>query len=301
VKKILLISYSQTGQLDRICESIFSRTGAELQVEPCKIVQKKKYPYPIDSDTFFDAMPDCVTGKTYPCHLEPVSKSDDYDLIVLAYSAWFLKPSVPTQSFLATQQAASLLEGKKVLTIMGVRNMWYNAQEDMKKHLRSKGAKLIGNIVLVDRNPNLISVITIVHWLMGGKKDRLWGLFPEPGVAAGDIQKAAEFGPIIAQHMEDGQLQDKLREAGAVKANPLLFFIDNTATRIFKLWAAIIVKKGKTEKDRRFWVRAYKYYLFVAIFTIMPIISFLHFLISPIFAAEIRKKRLYFEGVSQND
>ena len=64
----------------------------------------------------------------------------------------------------------------------------------MKKLLVANNSKLVGNIALVDRNMNHISVITIVHWLMGGKKTKMLGIFPKPGVSDNDIEAASRFG-----------------------------------------------------------------------------------------------------------
>lgn len=71
--------------------------------------------------------------------------------------------------------------------------MWIMAQEKVKKLLVANHAKLVGNIALVDRNLNYISVITIVHWLMGGKKTKMLGIFPKPSVSDNDIESSFPF------------------------------------------------------------------------------------------------------------
>ena len=59
--------------------------------------------------------------------------------------------------------------------------MWLKAQERVKKMLHGYGARLVGNIALVDKNSNLVSGVTILYWMMTGKKDSMWGIFPKPG------------------------------------------------------------------------------------------------------------------------
>src|SRR5690606_41536446 len=53
---------------------------------------------------------------------------------------------------------------------------------------------IFGNVALVDRHLNHVSVITIVHWLMKGRKDSYLGIFPKPGVSEADISGAVKFG-----------------------------------------------------------------------------------------------------------
>jgi hypothetical protein len=79
--------------------------------------------------------------------------------------------------FLKSPEAAILLRDTPVVTISGSRNMWVMAHEKVKVLLRENGAKLKGNIALVDRVGNLISVITIVEWMFSGVKKKYLGFF----------------------------------------------------------------------------------------------------------------------------
>ena len=71
------------------------------------------------------------------------------------------------------------MTGTPIITVIGARNMWVSAQEDIKKMIVDNGGKLKGNIALHDRHQNLLSVVTIIYWLMTGKKDRYLGYFPK--------------------------------------------------------------------------------------------------------------------------
>ena len=50
--------------------------------------------------------------------------------------------------------------------------MWISAQERIKKKINEAGGNLVGNIPFVDRNNNSISAVTILYWMLSGKKDR---------------------------------------------------------------------------------------------------------------------------------
>lgn len=103
-----------------------------------------------------------------------------YDLIIFAYQVWFLSPSIPANSFLKSDYGKKMLANTPVVTINGSRNMWIMAQEKVKTLLKNANSNLVGNIALVDRAPNLISVITIVKWMFSGEK-KTFGHFSVAG------------------------------------------------------------------------------------------------------------------------
>ncbi|MDP6908366.1 MAG: dialkylresorcinol condensing enzyme DarA, partial [Flavobacteriales bacterium] len=170
--EVLVLYYSQTGQLKEIVKNCLSpllnSDGIEADIAP--IQTKHKFPFPWTRLEFFNAFPESVYGT--PFELEPLKfdKEKNYDLIILAYTVWYLNPSIPISSLLQHDDAKRIFEGKPVVTLIGSRNMWIMAQEKVKEHLKNLNAKLIGNVVLTDRNPNLVSIITIIRWMFYGKK-----------------------------------------------------------------------------------------------------------------------------------
>src|SRR5690606_18271143 len=137
----------------------------------------------------------------------------------LGYQVWFLSISIPINSFLFSPDAAQLFQNTPVLTVIGCRNMWVNAQEKMKKRLQELQAHLVGNIVLTDKAPNLISAYTIVKWMFTGKKEKYLGIFPKPGISDQDINNASVFAAPIRQAIQQNNyatLHNQLLSLGAV-------------------------------------------------------------------------------------
>src|SRR5690606_31368791 len=144
-----------------------------------------------------------------PHKVKPVPSailSKKYDLIFFAYQPWYLSPSIPANSFLKSQYAKQLFDNTPVITIIGSRNMWAMAQEKVKKIFQELNAKLVGNIALADRNPNLISAYTIVKWMFWGEK-RTFGLLPTPGITQQEIDEASKFGEVILKHLHTDNVE----------------------------------------------------------------------------------------------
>lgn len=298
-KRILVIGYSQTGQLSEIL-SKFSASFTNVDIETVNFYPKKPFVFPWTSKTFFDTMPESVLEKEVA--LLPISfKSNNYDLIIIGYQPWYLSPSIPATSLLKDNKFLSLLKDTPIITIIGSRNMWLNAQESIKQRIANAGGNLVGNIPFSDRNNNQLSAITILYWMLTGKKDRFLKIFPRPGISSEDINKASIYGKIVNETLHDNSydnLQKKILEVGLIKIKTNILFIESRAKMLFKIWANIIHKKGTNKRKRKIWINIFKYYLFIALFCIAPPVLLVYtILVSPLIRKSIKKKKKYFYDV----
>jgi len=303
MKEVLVIYYSQSGQLLDIVQNLVSTFDPKrINITYHRIRPEKDYGFPWKPAEFYDAFPESFLQT--PCALHPPEAEimgKKYDLVVLGYQVWFLTPSIPINSFLKSDHAKKLLNDTPVVTVIACRNMWLMAQEKMKRLLLDCNARLVGNIALVDRHINHISVITIVHWMMGGKKTRYLGIFPKPGVSDDDIRGCARFGTPIQEALLNANyqdLQDNLLILNAVRVKPLLIQTDKRGNILFSKWANLIIRKGGAGSPKRkkllVW---FKYYLLFAIWVIAPIV-FIVFLATyiPLYN-KIKREKAYFSSV----
>lgn len=299
MKNILVVNYSQSGQLNEIIDQFLIPFQPET-VERLEIFPAKPFVFPWTSDEFFDKMPECVQEE--PIELRPLYfGSERYDLIVLGYQPWFLSPSLPTTALLHNPGFKSRVMDTPIVTVIGGRNMWLNSQESIKKLIADAGGKLVGNIPLMDRVSNLVSAVTILHWMLTGRKDRKWGIFPKPGVSDQDIESASRFGAIVKKAYEQRQYENLQREimaTGLINIPTDILFIEGRAKKLFRIWAKLIKTKGTTPEKRKRLVGFFKYYLLVALFMVAPVlVTAYRLLIAPFAANAIKKKKEYFCGV----
>jgi len=294
--KVLYLSYSQSGQLDEIAERFFLPFSSH-KIDRVKVRPSKPFPFPWTSAEFFDAMPETVLEE--PIQLEPLNiPGSDYDLIVLGYQPWFLSPSLPVTALLKSDEFKTVVQGKPVVTIVGSRNMWINSQISINRLVEQAGAKVVANIPFSDKTNNIVSAVTILYWMLSGRKERMWGVFPKPGVSDEDIERAGEPGRIVLAHAESGEytsLQEKIADFVTVPTD--ILFIEKRAKRLFRIWAGIIKRFGKTPRSRRLWVSIYKYYLIIALFIVAPIVLLVYYIMVLPFvykrvAAEKKRVRL---------
>lgn len=299
--KILALWYSQTGQLHHIVTNFLQplSTDSSIDIDIVEYKPATPYPFPWSSKVFFDTMPESVLCTPTP--LEPLRFAhSSYDLVILAYQPWYLSPSIPANSLFHTTEFLKIILNTPVITLIGSRNMWINSQEIIKKQLADAGAHLIGNIAFADRHQNQISAITIVYWMLNGKKDKKYGIFPLPGISTSDIERAKEYGSvlhtaIVSQSFE--AIQSKFLALGYMNIPLDIQFIEERAKRLFTVWAKLITKYGATPKGRSRLVTAFKWYLILALFVVAPIVFSLYFfLVYPFtYKAVNKKKQIYLQ------
>nr|WP_319392547.1 hypothetical protein [uncultured Desulfobacter sp.] len=299
MKKILVIHYSQTGQLTQIVNSIMAplKENETFSIVYEEIKPNPAFPFPWSATRFCDVFPESV--EDIPCDIEPVQfdPDGDYDLVILAYQVWFLAPSLPITAFLDSP-AAKVMDGRPVLTIIGCRNMWLLAHETVKQKIVKSGGRLFGNIVLGDRTNNLLGVLTIAVWMLSGKKRVLLGLLPDAGISDKDIREAAMFGKILMGFLKGDDpksIQETLNRQGAVRVVPQYILFEKRIQRIFKVWSKFILKKGERgDSARKFRVRLFLVYLFAAIAVIAPVSTVLSMAAVKFKRDEIKKAMDYF-------
>ena len=167
--------------------------------------------------------------------------------------------------------------------------MWVMAHQKVKKLLTDCGAHLVGNIALTDRHHNHISVITIVQWLFSGDKNKRYlGVFPKAGVADKDIQSANIYGTLIAPHLQTGDytgLQQAIVAHGGVHYKRFILSAEKKGNRLFGIWAKMIYGS----KKRKFLLKCFHIYLYIAIWVLMPIVWLLYWLTYPLFFWKVER------------
>lgn len=239
-RKVLCISYSNSGQTDRILEHLLQplreHNGVELRVE--RITPKRAYPFPWTLLSFFSVFPEAV--REIPCELEEpaLPEGEKFDLVVLAYPVWFLSAATPMMSFLQSKHA-HCLEDTDVVTIVTCRSMWSQAQLCMQRRLQSLGSRLVGHVTFQDRSGNKpITFVSTPLWLITGKQN-VSRYIPVAGVAPQVIRSAGRYGRALLAHLglAPEEAISPLRCADALTTTATS---EAVGKQIFRVWALVI-------------------------------------------------------------
>ena len=303
VKRVLVVRYSQTGQLnaltDRILEPLRADPGIELHVET--LAPQRPFPFPWGFFRFLDAFPE--SAHLVPPPLAPLTLrgDEDFDLVLLPYQVWYLAPSQPITAFLKHPIAQRVLRGKPVVTVIACRNMWLMAQEKLKGLLADAGARLIDNVVLIDPGPTLATFFTTPRWLLSGQQEGFWGM-PRAGLSDEQIRGSRRFGLALREALHAGRekgTQPLLEGLGAVEANPRLYISERAGTRSFFVWGKLLMAAGKPGAWQRIPLLVlYVVFLVVMIVTVVPTSLLLQTLLRPFMQGWLRRMKTHFEQPS---
>lgn len=274
MKKVLALYYSQTGQLKRVIDSFVSNLAdEEIKLDIKAITPKVKYPFPWPFYRFFDEFPESVFMDG--CEINELEDlEDDYDLIILGYTVWYMAPSIPITAFMQSAQAKQIFKNKPVVTLVACRDMWVLAQEKIKNMLQTVDAKLIDHVALTDQGGSVLSLVTLPKFLLTGNK-KPFAFFPPAGIKESEIQEASRFG----KRLNEALHQDKektgealLKNLGAATVNGKLIATEKIADRSFKIWSKLIKASGKKYSfGRKITITIYVTFLITLILTVIPI------------------------------
>ena len=293
--KTVVFYYTQSGQSLSAARQVCKPLEAGGTVVYKQIVPLQTYPFPWSLDEFFGVFPETRLGQP-PSGILPIDFTDveDADLVIVVGQSWFLSPSLPLQSFFTDRGVMNYLSGRPVIFMNVCRNMWLMTIRKVKGYLAAANAQLVGHIVLQDEAPNLISVLTIVRWLIHGRQEAS-GLLPRAGVSSDSLASASRFGEVILGcGGTDGEppvagtrgyegLQDRLLACGAIHYKPSILFLEKAGHRMFGFWATFIQRKGGFgDVRRRGRARLFYYYLLVVLFVVSSFAQLFFYLTYPL-------------------
>lgn len=303
MRQVLVVHYSQTGQLNRLVQSVCAPLlqRDDIQVDFLALEPAQPYPFPWPFLSFFRIFPETVLMRPQPLLPLAVDADKRYDLVILAYQVWFLSPSLPVTSFLASAEAQRLLRDTPVVTLIGCRNMWLMAQEKIKVQLRALGAHLIDNIALTDACGTAASFLATPLWLFTGRQ-KPYSWVPRAGIADAEIEAASRFGEAMAHRLSADDLPlelPMLSGLGAVRIDEKLIASEKVGNRSFKVWSRLLMAMGPQQSLRRAaGLVVYIVFLICLIITVVPISALLKRLLAPLFKARIQREKAYFAGPS---
>lgn len=303
MKRVLLVHFSQTGQLARAARTLVAPLARAADIELVQEVLRPREPYPFPWPfwRFLDAMPETVLLEAPELEPLAVRAGERFDLVILAYQVWFLAPAGPMTAFLKSEAGRSLLHGRPVVTVIACRNMWLSAQETMKRLIADAGGELRDNVAFTDRGSTLASFITTPRWLLTGRRNAFWGL-PAAGVAEEDIAGGERFGRALLTALRsdrERRAAPMLAGMGPAKVDPRLIFSERAGQRAFKVWSRVIRLCGAPGAACRVPLLAlFCAYLITMILVLVPPSLLLQRLLRPLFARRLQSAKAYFEQPS---
>jgi hypothetical protein len=285
-KRLLVVSYSQSGQLADIVAAVLRPlTDAGVSIHHEMLCPQTAFPFPWPFFAFLDAFPEAVRLDPRPNQPLQIAPDADFDLVILAWPVWYLSPAQPVTAFLQSEAGKRLLNGRPVVSVVACRNMWLSAFDTLKTLIEDAGGRLVDHVALTDNAPALATFITTPRWMFTGRRDRFLGL-PPAGVQPAQVADAARFGTKLAAALANDEEKSgtpMLTGLGAVKVVPHLVFSERAGQRAFRVWSGLIRRCGRPGQKRRIpALILFVLYLVLLILTVVPLSLVLQRLAAPL-------------------
>lgn len=290
-KRVLVVCWSQTGQLTRCVERFLAplRRREGVQVDVVSPEPAADYPFPWPFTRFVDAMPESVLQVAPP--MKPLRlPAERYDLVVLGYQVWYLSPALPVVGFLQSE-AAAVLKDTPVVALCACRNMWHAAWLKLKALVEARGGKIIDHVVRIDQGPTWATFFTTPRWLWTGRKEA-FGPFPAAGISDADIASLEPLGEQLADAVVQGRLQGPaLRGPDALEVNKRYVMPEFLASHVFPLWAKAIRAVGRLSPRLRVPVAVlFIVWLMATVATLLPLLVLAGVLVRTVFRGWFRAR-----------
>jgi hypothetical protein len=200
MKTVLVIYYSNSGDVEAVLGSLMGPlrvAGFEITWQILRPIPP--YPFPWPAGKFFEVFPDALGGNPPPLAPLEFDPNIDFDLVIIGWQVWFLRPSPPIQAFFRTPHAKAL-HGKRVISVCCSRQMWQRAYQQLSKDVAESGGYLTDNIAVTHRG-GFSTFITTPHMLTTGKRDGV-PFLRSTGLDPADIAMHSEIGDRIRDASE---------------------------------------------------------------------------------------------------
>ncbi|MCD8043849.1 MAG: hypothetical protein LUH10_12375 [Tannerellaceae bacterium] len=264
MKNVLVIYYSQTGQLEEIVQKLTQPFQEGYSLTYTKLVCDQ-FKFPLTFRGFFEVFPESMLQ--IPCEFRVDIPSKEYDIIVLGFQPWFVNLSIPINSLLGDPGFLSLVKGKQVILVQDSRNTWRNSLHQAKTRLEEAGATVCSSFTFRDVNKNLSSLFSLFGWLFKGNKHYFKRL-PVAGIDPIHIEHASLLGTEAIHSLNSGYRDFIIPEAGSEFTS---LEYEQFALKKYEKWAHYITKNNN--KYRKFRLTRFIAWVLFTIVFVAPFVG----------------------------
>lgn len=137
-------------------------------------------------------LPAQLRGATGEIRVPDEARDGDYDLICVGSPTWWLKTSVPIRSFLKSDAAGRLLDGKRFAAFVVCRRYWSINLKTVKKLGTKHGGECVGGIHFSFAGGQVRSLLSLLSYFgKGENRERYLGVKIPPTNLKPDYREQA--------------------------------------------------------------------------------------------------------------
>ena len=202
--RVLFVYYSYTQQTRSVVEAM----AEVLRERNCEVVQapieftdaryaKRFTVFPLRHvyRDLFGMIPAQIRGATGEIRIPDVAQEGDYDLVCIGSPTWWMKTSMPIRSFLKSDAAGRVLNGKRFTAFVVCRRYWSFNLHAVKKLGVAQGGQYIDGTHWAFAGGQIKSLLSLLSFLgKGQNEERYLGVkIPPTNLEADNLDEARTF------------------------------------------------------------------------------------------------------------
>jgi hypothetical protein len=210
--RVLLLYYTYTGQSLRVLDAageVFRQCGCEVQkaeiefTDPRYARRFSRFPMRRVWPDMLSVLPAQKRGATGQIRTPDTVRNGDYELICIGSPTWWQTVSMPMRSFLKSDEARKLLDGKPFVVFVVCRQYWEENLAAVRELAEQQGGRYVDGIQFTYPGDPLRSVLSLTSFLGSGEyRDRYLGVrIPTTNIQPEQLEQTRKFAAALANRL----------------------------------------------------------------------------------------------------
>jgi menaquinone-dependent protoporphyrinogen IX oxidase len=211
--RALLVYYTYTQQSRRIAdvmEETLRARGCDVDQAAIEFTDKRwaerftRFPLRHAYRDVLGMLPAQVRGATGEIQIPEGVDASEYDLVCVGSPTWFFRASVPVRSFLKSDAAGRLLDGKPFAAYAVCRRYWSINLKSVKKLGRKRGGDYVNGTHFTFEGGQIRSLMSLLSYFgKGENRERYLGVkIPPSGLKPDFADEAQTFANTLADRLD---------------------------------------------------------------------------------------------------
>jgi menaquinone-dependent protoporphyrinogen IX oxidase len=210
--RVLFVYFTYTQQSLKVAEvmaDVLRGRGCDVQLARIELTDSRwserftRFPFRHPYGDIFGMMPAQLRGATGEIRVPDEASDGEYELVVIGSPTWWIKTSVPIRSYLKSDAAGRVLNGKRFAAFVVCRRYWGFNLRGVKKLGTERGGRWIDGIHFSFAGGQVRSLLSLISYFgKGENRERYLGVkIPPTNLKPDYVAQAQAFATGLAERL----------------------------------------------------------------------------------------------------
>ena len=222
--RVLFVYFTYTQQSLKVAEAMadaLRERGCDVRLAGIELTDQRyaerftRFPLRHAFLDIFGMLPAQLRGATGEIRIPDEARAGDYDLVCVGSPTWWLKTSVPIRSFLKSEEAGRVLDGKPFAAYVVCRRYWSINLKAVKKLGTKRGGEFVDGAHFSFAGGQVRSLLSLLSYFGKGEdRERYLGVkIPPTNLKPDYSEQARAFAAGLADGMTATPIETMTRSA----------------------------------------------------------------------------------------